>query len=137
MGVTATAAAKKNKLRINADWRANRRKDSDAFKEAEQMSRNKYNEFTKLSRAFVRAYPNEFKIFLLARSRNTVARQSFGQPCHMPEWSSQSSTPVSPILTPPIDLKSSPSGGMPSAQKLESSRLPDSSTLTKLGIRLD
>jgi hypothetical protein len=51
-----------------------------ATAEAEQMSRDKYNEFTKLSRAFVRAYPNEFKTFLLARSRDTVARQSFGLP---------------------------------------------------------
>jgi hypothetical protein len=57
MGITATTIAKKSKLKRNAAWRANRRKDSDAFKEAEQMSRDKYNEFTKLSRAFVRAYP--------------------------------------------------------------------------------
>jgi hypothetical protein len=145
MGVTATAAAMKNKLRINAEWRANRRKDSDAFKEAEQMSRDKYNEFTKLSRAFVRAYPNEFKTFLLARSRDTAARQSFGQPRHMlPEGSS---TPVSPSILPgsstppPIQLpdftSSVSSGRIPSAQKLESGRLPASHMIDLLGLARD
>jgi hypothetical protein len=83
MGVTATAAAKQNKLRITREWKANERTTSDKFKQSEQMSRDRHNQLTKLSRAFVRAYPNEFKTFLLARSRGAVARQSFGQPRYM------------------------------------------------------
>jgi hypothetical protein len=49
-----------------------------ATAEAEQMSRDKYNEFTKLSRAFVRAYPNEDLPFgkVKGYSRSSVLRTS-------------------------------------------------------------
>lgn len=83
MGIAAAATARKNMLKRSAEWRANRRKDSDTFKASEQMSRDKYNEFTKLSGEFSRTYPNEFNNFLLAKQSNVVARQSFGLPRHM------------------------------------------------------
>jgi hypothetical protein len=135
MGITATTIAKKRKLKRNADWRSNRRKDSNAFKEAEQMSRDKYNEFTKLSRAFVRAYPNEFKTFLLAKQGNVVARQSFGLPRHMPATMAAPSAP--PVHLP--DFSAVSSGRIPSAQELESRRLQPAvdNALRQLGIRLD
>jgi hypothetical protein len=139
MGITATATAKERRLKRNADRRAERRIDSDTFKAAEQMSRDKYNEFTKLSRAFVRAYPNEFKNFLMAHSRGAVARQSFGLPRHIPPVVSQSSTPAE--VRPPIQLPDfrsvSSSGRTPTAQQNENSRLSSAAVLTQLGIRLD
>jgi hypothetical protein len=73
MGIAAAATARKNMLKRSAEWRANRRKDSDTFKASEQMSRDKYNEFTKLSGEFSRTYPNEFNNFLLAKQSNVVA----------------------------------------------------------------
>jgi hypothetical protein len=134
MGVTATDAAKKNKLRITREWKANARIESNKFKASEQMSRDKYNEFTKQSRTFARAYPNEFKLFLLARSKNMQApRQSFGPSRHMPEVVT---TPVTqlPNLRP---MSSSSSGSVPSAAAMEAKRLPQSDVLNALGIRLD
>jgi hypothetical protein len=141
MGVAATAAAKKNKLKITREWKANARKDSDAFKASEQMSRDKYNEFTKLSRAFVAAYPDEFKTFLVARSRGIpVARQSFGLPRHMPTTVPATMlAPMTPIQL--TDFKSFPSERrVPSAQSLEARRIQPSggsNPLADLGIRLD
>jgi hypothetical protein len=154
MGITATTIAKKSKLKRNADWRANARKESDKFKASEQMSRDKYNEFTKLSRAFVRAYPNEFKTFLLAKQGNVVARQSFGLPRHMPatmpaEGGLRPSTFPEGSSTPPVQLpdfrsSSVSSGRIPSAQELEGRRLqptaaesPSGNALDILGIRRD
>jgi hypothetical protein len=125
-------------------------KDSDAFKEAEQMSRDKYNEFTKLSRAFVRAYPNEFKTFLLARSRDIVARQSFGLP-RTPVSAEGGlrpqidSLPVQGMMSPhllPTTLQDiatpDPRHGL-SPQQQEARRLAPVAlnTLAQLGIRLD
>jgi hypothetical protein len=150
MGITATAVAKRNKLKRNAEWRATRRTTSDAFKKAEQESRDRYNEFTKLSREFSKTYPNEFKNFLMAKSRGVVARQTFGLPRNV--------SATTPAITPatmaaPIQLPDfrsvSSSGSVPSAQKLEANRLtviptnengrpkPPASILDILGIARD
>ena len=83
MGMQAAATARQNKLKRNAEWRANRRLTSDEFKKAEKASHDKYGEFRRLSMEFTRAYPNEFKTFLLTKQHNQVARQSFGIPRDM------------------------------------------------------
>jgi hypothetical protein len=155
MGITATAVAKRNKLKRNAEWRANRRATSDVFLKAEQQSRAKYNEFTNLSREFAKTYPNEFKLFLQAKMHNgSVARQSFGLPRHIPATTLLTSglqpatlpatmaTPLTGILQPPVrlpDFGVVSSGRIPSAQQNESRRIDPaaSGTLAQLGIRLD
>jgi hypothetical protein len=96
MGVNATAAANQNKLKRNAKWRANRRTTSDAFLEAEQKSRDRYNEFTKLSRMFVKAYPQEFAKWM--REGRQVTRQPFGLPRHIP------APPAPTMAAPPVQL---------------------------------
>lgn len=141
MGMTATVAAKQNKLRINAEWRAQRRISSDAFLKAEQKSRDRYNEFTKLSREFSKAYPIEFKTFLMSKAEGRpVARQSFGLPRHMPPVAPH----MLPITTAAGGLRPMPtvhlshSGRIPNAQELENNRpKPAADMLAALGIRLD
>lgn len=50
MGMASAAAATQNKLRITREWKADRRAMKDGkFLASAQMSRDKYNEFTKLS----------------------------------------------------------------------------------------
>lgn len=146
MGITATAAAKERRLKRNADRRAERRINSDTFKDAEQQSRDRYNEYTKLSREFSKSYPNEFKNFLLAKSRDMqVPRQSFGLPRHIPAIVPRhvTSPTTAPIQLP--DFKSvSSERRIPSASAMEASRMPPrgpsgaaAGTLAALGIRLD
>lgn len=142
MGMAAADTARRNKLKRNADWRANRRITSNAFKNAEHQSRDRYNEYTKLSREFSKAYPNEFKMFLLAKSKNMQApRQSFELPRHIsPTGVAQS---VTSPTTPPIQLPDfrsvSSERRIPSASAMEASRMPSggpTGTLAALGIRL-
>jgi hypothetical protein len=146
MGIAAAATARRNKLKRNAEWRTNRRIMSDAFKQTEQQSRDKYSDFVKLSREFSKAYPDEFKMFLLAKSKNMQApRQSFGIPRHIPA----TVTPhVTSPTTPPIQLHDfrsvSSERRIPSASAMEASRMPPrgpseaaTGTLAALGIRLD
>ena len=137
--MAAAATAMKNRLKRNAELGANRRHTGDTvFLAAEQASRHRYNEFTKLSREFSKAYPNEFKNFLMARSRGIpVARQSFGLPRHTPPVTVLSGQSMPPIQLPDFRSVTS-SGRIPSAQHMESSRMPPKAdTLAALGIRLD
>jgi hypothetical protein len=141
MGMAAAATAMKNRLKRNAEWRAHKRDSKDVvFLQSEQASRDKYNEFTKLSREFSKTYPNEFKTFLLAKQYNRVARQSFGITRNM----SETITPVAPphmsTTLHNIDQRlTTPSGSIPSAVAMEGKRLQSAgnSRLAQLGIRLD
>jgi hypothetical protein len=141
MGIAAAATARKNMLKRSAEWRAQRRSSGDVvFLQSEQASRDKYNEFTKLSREFAKLYPNEFKTFLLAKQHNQVARQSFGIPRNM----SETITPVTPSNMPTtlhyIDQRlTTPFGSIPSAAAIEGKRLKSAGInhLAELGIRLD
>ena len=58
------------RLERNREWKAHRRLNSDEFLKAEQKSRDKYNEFTKLSRTFAKAYPWDFAKFLQGLQRS-------------------------------------------------------------------
>jgi hypothetical protein len=142
MGITATAAAMKNKLKINAEWRANRRTTSDAFLKVEQESRDRYNEFTKLSREFSKTYPNEFKNFVMAKADGRpVAPRPFGTPRHMPaitapHMPAPTFAPI-PVLPDSTDRQSLPRR-IPTAQEMENSRpKPAADMLSLLGLRLD
>ena len=138
MGIAAAAAtARKNMLKRSAEWRAQRRSSGDVvFLQSEQASRDKYNEFTKLSREFSKTYPNEFKTFLLAKQHNQVARQSFGIPRDMnaPIEAAPSRAPSHMLPTTLHDHRS-----IPSAAAIEGRRLASAGNkrLVELGIRLD
>jgi hypothetical protein len=137
MGIAAAATARKNMLRRSAEWRANRRAMGDTkFISAEQQSRAKWNEFTKLSRDFAKAYPNEFKTFLMAKEHNKVAIQSFGLPRHM-SAQVEAVAPSHPSHMLPTTLHDP--RAIPSAASIEGRRLASagSKRLAELGIRLD
>jgi hypothetical protein len=52
-----------NNLKANAAYRAYRRSVDSEFLMAEQQSRQRYNEFNKLARAFAKRYPEQFVQF--------------------------------------------------------------------------
>jgi hypothetical protein len=136
MGITATAVAKRNKLKRNAEWRAIRRTTSDAFKKAEQESRDRYNEFTKLSRMYCKTHPWEFAMWVqkLQKGVMPVAPSAGPQSRMLPTMSIRMLPTVTHIVPP-----SSSGRRIPTAQEMERSRLspaPDNA-LALLGIRLD
>jgi hypothetical protein len=135
MGIAVAVTAKKNMLRRSAEWRANRRSSGDVvFLQSEQASRDKYNEFTRLSREFSKTYPKEFKNFLLAKAEGRQVAQRFA-PRHMSSLAPEGSS----IPTIPITLPTTDSRVIPSAVAMESRRLASAGNkrLAELGIRLD
>src|ERR1700677_3503948 len=96
MGMAASAITMRNRLRRSAEWRFRKRAERDVvFLASEQKSRDRYNGFTKLSREFSKAYPNEFKTFCMAKAEGRqVAHSAFGLPRHIP------ATMAAPTFTP-------------------------------------
>jgi len=137
MGITATAVAKRNKLKRNAEWRAIRRTTSDAFKKAEQESRDRYNDFTKLSRMYCKTHPWEFAMWVQKLQKAEVmplAPSAGPQSRMLPTMYTPMLPTVTHIVTP-----SSSGRRIPTAEEMERSRLspaPDNA-LALLGIRLD
>jgi len=83
--VTQTAKTKANKLKGNAEYRAHRRANDEAFAESERASRKRHTDFNRWARAFARAHPTEFHQFLRAKGADSqVLRSALGLTPHMP-----------------------------------------------------
>ena len=93
--VTQTAKTKANKLKGNAEYRAHRRANDEAFAESERASQKRHTELNKWARAFVRAHPTEFHQFLRAKGADSqVLRSALGLTPHV------SSPTTPPVIQP-------------------------------------
>jgi hypothetical protein len=113
MGMQATAAAKTKRLATTRDWKRKKRAEGDPkYVAKERKSCEKYNNFTRLCKLFVKTYPDAFNVFCIAHNKG-MARAPISR--------SASSSPMLPT-SPPI---------MPPPSK------PQSNILQSLGIALD
>lgn len=113
MGVQATAAAKAKRLATTRDWKRKQRAEGNQkYITAERRSCDKYNNFTRLCKLFVKTYPDAFQVFCEAHSRD-MARAPISRSA-----SSSPMLPTSPTIIPAPDK-------------------PQSNILHSLGIALD
>jgi hypothetical protein len=76
MGMQAAAAAKAKRLATTRDWKRKQRANGNLkYIEKERRSCDRYNEFTRLCKLFVKTYPDAFQVFCEARKAGLARAQ--------------------------------------------------------------